>query len=156
MATNNRYAEQFARVKRYYERFKEIGEGKSHCLNSAYYEDDVYSFFINCHHLKDWIINDPAVAVSEQDVENWVNANPPLLICADICNGAKHLSRMPNRIVSGKERSIDSKAYSIAIMEGSVQPAKITVKFFIDKSDAFKVATECIQKWEEFINKNLV
>lgn len=156
MATNKKCAEQFARVKRYHERFREINEGKSHCLNSAYYEDDVYSFFINCHHLKDWIISDPAVTLSNQNVENWVKVNPALLICADMCNGAKHLKRTPNRIVSGKVRSIDSKAYSVAIKEGSTKPPTITIKFFIDNFDAFKVATECILKWEEFFKKNAI
>ena len=155
MATNKKCMEQFERVKRYYERFKEIDEGKSHTLNSAYYEDDVYSFFINCHHLKDWIKNDPAVTVSKKDVEDYVKANSALRICADMCNGAKHLKRTPNKIVSGKERSIDSKAYSLAIMEGSAQPPNITIKFFIDNLDAFKVATECLQKWEEFF-KNII
>jgi 23S rRNA maturation mini-RNase III len=148
--------EQFERVKRYYERFKEIDEGKQHCLNSAYYEDDVYSFFINCHHLKDWIKNDPTVAINKKDVEDYVKANSALLICADMCNGAKHLERIPNSIVSGKKRSIDSKVYSVAIMEGSAHPPNITIKFFIDNLDAFKVATECVQKWEEFIKKNII
>jgi hypothetical protein len=156
MSTSKKWVEQFERVKRYYERFKEIDEGKSLVRNAAYYEDDVYSFFINCHHLKHWIENDPSAVVSKIDVENWVNTNPALQICADMCNGAKHLKRIPNRIVSGKERSIDSKAYSVAVMEGSARPPSTKIKFFIDSFDAFKVATECLQKWEEFISKNLV
>jgi len=156
MVSDRKCTEQFERVKRYYERFREIEEGKAHCLNALNYEDDVYSFFINCHHLKDWIKNDPTVKVSKNDVENYVKSNFVLLVCADICNGAKHLDRIPKSIVSGKERRIESKAYSVTIKEGSSQPPTIRVRFFIDKDlDAFKVATECIQKWDEYFSKNI-
>jgi hypothetical protein len=157
MATSHKYNEQFERVKRYYERFKEIDQGKPHCLPTPYYEDDVYSFFIHCHHLKDWIENDPTVSVSKQEVEDFVYANPAnnaLRICADICNGAKHLKRIPSKIVSGRERDIKNKAFTLNIIEGSSEPPTIAIKFAIDEGvDAFKIATECLEKWEEFIKK---
>ena len=148
--------EQFERVKRYYERFKEIDEGRQHCLPSAYYEDDVYSFFINCHHLKDCIIN--GNTITKETVEDFIEKNDCLKICADICNGVKHLNRKPALIRSGKERKIEFKAYNVTISEGAgAPPPAIRIKFFIEENlDTFKVATECVQKWEEFINKNIV
>lgn len=153
MAISKKWVEQFDRVKRYYERFKQINEGEGTSRNSAYYEDDVYSFFINCYHLKDWIENDPAVAIKKQEVENYINTNPALQICADMCNGAKHLSRVPSQIRSGKPRSIDYKAYSLSLGAG---PAQLRIKFFVDDQDAFKIATECMQKWEDFIKNHSI
>ena len=62
MATK-KYIEQFLRVKRYLERFARLNAGVDHTQASPNYDDDVYSFFQNCHHLKDWIKkNDPNCA----------------------------------------------------------------------------------------------
>lgn len=61
-----KYEEQFERVKRWYERFRRINEGTSHEKNTEYYHDEVYAFFVNCFHVKDWILND---------------ANAPQLFC---------------------------------------------------------------------------
>ena len=51
-----KYSEQFARMRRYLERFGEIRAGRVHDRDSEHYLDDVYSFFLNCYHLKDWLI----------------------------------------------------------------------------------------------------
>ena len=52
---------------------------------------------MNCHHLKDWIKNDSAAASVANNVENYINNNPDLSLCADICNGVKHLRRISSR-----------------------------------------------------------
>ena len=72
MAGSSKYLEQFNRVKRWYERFAAINEGREHSAPSDYYyEDDVYAFFINCHHLEDWIIKDPDVGPASDKVDGF-------------------------------------------------------------------------------------
>lgn len=51
--------------------------------------DALLRFFQDAHHLKDWIRNNPSVSTS--DVEEFIKAAGPLQICADLCNGTKHL-----------------------------------------------------------------
>ena len=57
------------------------------------YEDDVWNFFQNCWHLKDWIKNDVAIdSAHRESVECDVNKVDELVICADLCNRSKHLT----------------------------------------------------------------
>jgi hypothetical protein len=152
VSTTYRYKEQLERVKRYYERLKAIDEGKPQCApSSADYEDDFYSFFVNCYQLKDWIKNDVSITL-KKDVEQYINENSSLQICADICNGVKHLTITKFPLRSGKERKIESKVYSLTISEGSRQPPSIRIKFLIEKDlDEFDVAKDCVEKWNDYI-----
>ena len=50
-----RYREQLARTRRYYERFKKLNDGKAQEPSSEANMDDIYAFFQNCYHLKDWL-----------------------------------------------------------------------------------------------------
>jgi hypothetical protein len=152
-AAQRKYLEQLERIRRYYQRFKEVNEGTSHTRNSFYYEDDVYAFFINSHHMRDWILNDPGLTVNKDSfrtiINNFINKSDELKISGDLCNGAKHLKC--DNLWSGKERTVGPKAYSVTITEGSPQPPIIKIKFFVDGRDAFEIATICLKKWEEFI-----
>lgn len=144
------YQEQFERLNRWYKRFKEINNGRIHDKSSEFYKDDVYAFFMNCYHLKDWIINDPATEADDKLVENYINKNRELLICADICNGLKHFRLK-------KERSKESP--KLGGMKAKVhlgtEPTTIAVEYEINTSsgpiDAFDLATKCMKAWEDFI-----
>lgn len=86
---------QIRRVVRYYKRFEELNSGVLHDRPTDEREDDVYAFFLNCYHLKDWIKKDTALAPLghvEHFVHGKTGVSPcrTLQICGDICNGAKH------------------------------------------------------------------
>ena len=61
--------------------------------NTELYDDDIYHFFQDAWHLKDWIKNDPEVpsAVSAQ-VEREVNDVRAFRVAADFANGTKHMT----------------------------------------------------------------
>lgn len=155
MTQNPRHIEQFRRVKRWYERFKKIDQGIPHNRSSESYQDEVYTFFQNCHHLKDWIKNDDAVSThTKEKVEDFIGQEDCLKLCADICNGTKHLKL--NRERSRKSPEFGSRRYVLAL--GGKEPV-IQVKWSITTKtgiiDAFQLASECLQKWEEFLKENL-
>ena len=79
------YMEQLNRVRRMLER---INRNQNRSADD--YGDDVWSFFQNCWHLKDWIKNDPHIPI-HGSIEDLVKTSPPLMICADLANGTKHL-----------------------------------------------------------------
>src|SRR5262249_2630752 len=55
-------------------------------------EDDYYSFFVWCFHLRDWLQNDPAIPkIVGEAAKDFVNTNEALKLCADLANGIKHL-----------------------------------------------------------------
>lgn len=50
-----KFEEQYERVKRWYQRVEAITFGMAHNKNTDFLQDEVFAFFINCYHLKDWI-----------------------------------------------------------------------------------------------------
>src|SRR5258706_7328155 len=90
------YLEQYYRLRRWYKRLEKIRNklSKVHMgnvvrLNVDDLEDEFIAFFIYCYHLKDWIQRDSSSRLRGR-VENYINANEYLRICADICNRSKH------------------------------------------------------------------
>jgi len=154
MTVLRKYQEQFERMKRWYERFRQIDQGRLHNLPLVYYQDEVYAFFQNCYHLKDWIQNDDTVTLPKQEVEKFIDQNDCMRVCADICNGTKHLKL--TRLRSGKQPEFEGRKISLNL--GKPEPI-IGVKFSIITEtgtiDAFELASDCIQRWEEFIKDNI-
>lgn len=151
MRKPTKYNEQLDRVKRWFERFKEIEEGRSHDRQSDNYQDDVYAFFMNCYHLKDWIKNDTAASSVAGKVEDYVSNSRDLSLCADICNGLKHLVLNSER--SGEDPEFDSRKFEVGV---GTHPPTIAVHYTINTKsgpiDAFSLATKCLDDWENFIS----
>lgn len=145
-----KWQQQYNRVKRWYERLKLVNESKKHDLPTDYYLDEVYAFFINCYHLKDWIKNDENSKVSSEEIEDFVKNSEPLKICGDICNGSKHLSI--NRPRNNSNTRIGSRHFALTL--GGSSPT-IYIKYDIVSGnktyDAFTLAIECLNEWKQFL-----
>jgi len=153
-----KYTEQLGRVKRYFARFKQINDGMVHDQSSDHYSDDVYAFFQNCYHLKDWIKNDAACS-AWSDVENYINSNPDLRICADLCNGQKHLVLTRPRSPENPSFAGENITLKIADGFGVKESIDISMKFKIATTsgdmDAFQLAERCVAAWEQYIRANV-
>jgi hypothetical protein len=145
------YRNQFERLLRSYKKLEEIDKTwNPNDLN--HYLDDIYCFFMNCYHLKDWLINDTKFPASQDDIENFVNSNIELQICADICNSHKHFKLKRSRSNKNpKVHRVDS------IFKISGKGLQMGTKFIIETStgilDTFDLATKCKNLWEDFISK---
>ena len=130
--------------------------------------DRVLTFFIFCHHIKDWIINDDLVDPQvKEKVEPFIEANSCLKFFANnIANGIKHLKlkrkrspalliriRSQRRIVSAKL----SEVKKINPLEDPPVLIKDSASFETDQGriEAFDLATECVDKWRKFIEDNI-
>jgi len=145
------YLNQYARVKRWYNRLEQINNGKQHIHPSDYYQDEVLAFFMNCYHLKDWLKNDSSFNKDNEAIEAFVRNSNNLSICGDLANGAKHL--LITRPKLDSETSIGSRAFSLNI--GGDELPKISIRYQViseeNACDAFELATKCLQEWEGFI-----
>ena len=150
MATQS-YIEQLERTKRYFTRFKKINDGKLHDQSSQNYDDDVYAFFQNCYHLKDWIKNDPA-CVGWSNVEDCISRNTDLSICADLCNALKHLALTRPR--STENPNFAGGHITLNIADGLDISIKYKVSTSSGDMDAFQLAERCVAAWENHINAN--
>ncbi|TAK12016.1 MAG: hypothetical protein EPO32_10130 [Anaerolineae bacterium] len=153
MITTMKWQEQYQRMYRWFERLKETKNGRLHDRDSRYYEDEILAFFMNCYHLKDWIKNDNIVDKQIRDkVDDHINKDKNLQICADLCNSIKHLNlNRPPR--SGQIPEFGTKKIRISL--GS-EPTRIGFDWFIELNgsviDAFELAEACIQSWNDFLS----
>src|ERR1700734_285868 len=114
--------------------------------------DDMYFFFQNCWHLKDWIANDDdlpqstryAIAQAAEKIES-------LKFCADLANGSKHLKLKSARkgawigrlsITNDKGEAVSSVElrYAVYSDQGWSTPANVT-----------GFARQCIQDWKDLL-----
>jgi hypothetical protein len=149
----NRWTEQWNRVNRWLERFRETSTGRPHDRDSDYYQDEAYSFFQNCYHLKDWLKNDPAVTGQVNDVEAFISQSPNLSLCADICNGSKHLLLTRHR--ASADTRMGTRDFRVDLVAGSDDPPTISAKYVIESTsktfDSFTVGEACVKEWAAYL-----
>jgi hypothetical protein len=153
MPENSTYIQQWDRVNRWHQRLRPIAEGIDQPPSIEHYRDDTFAFFLNCYHLKDWIKNDQSVPHLKDRVEPYINESWALSLCADLCNGLKHLSLTNTR--SGQHPAFGSKVWRIP--PGSTAP-HAGIGFWItgtsEPCEAFYLAGECMMAWETFFLMN--
>ncbi len=152
--------DQFARTRRWYRRFASISAGVSFPADGASssedLHDEVYAFFQSCYHLKDWLKNDPASAAQGSGIEAFINANTDLCICADLCNGTKHLLLTTLR-GGGAHFGVKSVLLelhdSLSPSGSGDDPPRLSIRYEVitptGALDAFALATRCLSAWED-------
>jgi hypothetical protein len=118
--------------------------------------DDVYSFFIHCYHIKDWLKNDSDYNKhSNKEIETYINQTQALAICADICNGLKHLKLESSR--SGSAPRISNKDVFLDFIKLDddnallLQKISVTIEHDGKQINAFDISTQAIQAWTKFL-----
>jgi hypothetical protein len=107
------------------------------------YQDDVWAFFQNCWHLKDWVKHDPFVPPEMKDrIKSAVRTSMVLAVCHDMANGTKHL------VLHGPQAGA---AHSHVTLTTSGVHRGPAIDCIIETStglrSAREVALECVQEW---------
>ena len=153
----DRYAEQYERMHRSYDRFREIKTRLADKV-SADHEDDVYAFFMHCYHLKDWVKNDTSVKTRMPnigaDVEQFITESEALSLCAALCRSFKRLEL--NRSQSSAPRVFGRTRYHYQLNIGS--RSSMRLEWLVERNnkspmDALELATECIAEWDKFLKR---
>jgi hypothetical protein len=155
---SERYVEQRQRVRRYLARFGQARSGSRHATESEHDQDDMYAFFLNCHHFKDWIKNDPACSAWTPGAEQLVTQSGDLSLCADLCNSLKHLRL-------DRPRSTQNPAFAQVPVHVIVCTAFTESESVHHQStaiistasglvDGFDLAARCVKVWESYIQAN--
>ncbi len=120
------------------------------------YEDYLYAFFQNCWHVKDWILNDTVAprglkeSVRKLDKQG---AIAPLMLCAGVANGSKHLSQSRD----AKRRAKTVGEIEVDIDTQGNSQTTYTYKVVDDRGnshEAIEVARQALQEWETTIRNN--
>lgn len=146
------HRDQYERMLRWYRRFEALNKGRDHVSPSDNYIDDVYGFFLNAYHLKDWIKNDLTIPADVRNsVEAYINTNRELKLAADISNALKHLTLDSSR--SKENPRFRAKQYGLQL-GGNVPTINLKYEIEVESGllDAFTLATGCIQAWNHFFS----
>ena len=118
--------------------------------SSVEYDDDLHHFVQDCWHLKDWILNDPGLAVGKA-IEGEVKQYKSLLIIADLAIASKHLTRTKTNRVGANVSSTNVAAHL-----GQKRPAEIEYVISLDDGTTTSVDTvvrQAIQDWDALFLK---
>lgn len=155
------YLEQFARVHRFLKRIENQDR------DSNEYDDDLWSFFQNCWHLKDWIKYDDSVSSNiqnsiEKDALNYLS----LRICSDLCNRSKHLKLIrkiqEDAKITSRSTTVNVPTLSMNNENNAKLKCTSTCEHIITLQDgskhvALEVASQAVADWENLLKKrNLI
>jgi hypothetical protein len=145
--TTDGWGMQWSRVERGFAKLSKVYN------DTELYDDDVYHFFQDVWHLKDWIKNDPSISKTVRNsIENEVKNVRSFRIAADIANGTKHMeltsSRPENALLT--ERNV-----TIRLGDPSATATHDLVFTLADgsKVSAKNVATDVMLEWELLLKK---
>lgn len=156
------YKEQYQRVLRYLEKVKHQDRG------TLEYSDDIWAFFQNCWHLKDWIRNDPVLSYNIRNrIEKETKKFDSLMICADLTNRSKHSKLTQNVRKDAKITRIDFVYHAapfIVCLKGEPDNLKpqetgdAKHPFYIEtndgrKIDGLSVAIQAVDDWKKILQK---
>ena len=127
-----------SQAKRQFERVGRAFQGvlNNRNRNLVEYEDDIWSFILNCWHFKDWIKNDVegVAKATRGKIEVEVNSYPALMIIGDLANRSKHLQ------VSSSVSDAGEVLVQVTEKNGEEIPIK-------------KLATDAMKNWMAIIKK---
>ena len=156
---------QTERVSRWHKRLIDLYSGNVSEEHPELAIDEMVVFFIFCHQLKDWIIRE--TYIPSREVEDYINDNPCLSICADIANSVKHLGIDDDEDVENAGQRARRKRHSprsggdvrmrmgyLPTPDGCLLP-RLFITSNDTEYDAKTIADECVLKWDEFLTSHL-
>lgn len=144
---------QWKRVEIGLERVKAIYAGRD-SGGSAEAVYDLYSFFVNCSHLADWLTKPQPPALNwSKVVKPHIKASPPLRTCRDLANRTKHFGLTDSPWIS-QDTAPTSQSVEIVIGGNGVGSVKHlwTIEAPLHASyDALELAELCVGDWAHLL-----
>lgn len=149
---------QFLRVKRYLKKVRLIATKQFPEGVDDHVEDEVYAFFLNCHHLKDWVSKDSSLGIGQEKVTKFIESETCLTICADLANAHKHRGLAANKRSRKKPlpKEMPDFIYPICVhINQRIKPVTLgleaKIKSDYGEYDYLDLAEECVKAWEIFL-----
>jgi hypothetical protein len=142
---------QFERVLRWNER---VQGNSPHLRDRAFATedlDDIFAFFMNCYHLRDWLNN--SKVVGQIKLDEFFRNNLEMQVCQDICNGLKHYDLSRPKVDS--EFKIGRQfEYTSGLLNKPYGGVGLFVIAGRDKYNLYELAEKCTHLWTEFLEMN--
>lgn len=119
----------------------------------VHYEDGVWSFFIHCWHVRDWLKYDTTVdAAARNRALQAAEASLWLQVCADLANGRKHFELQRPRVGAG------ASSVRASMTLGASGPTDWTLEAYVQVDEtgrepvaAAEVAWEALRAWKQIL-----
>ncbi len=141
------WQEQWERVQIGLRRVEEIYKGRPETAGSPEAVYDLYAFFMNALHLRDWLANDPHVPADWGKVTAAMRGSDPLRICEDFAIATKHLK------VDRPQIDANTRTLRQDVAVGGGQWASHAWRIAADnvQYDALDLAGDILRAWEVFL-----
>lgn len=116
--------------------------------------DDLYVFFQNCWHLKDWIANDDNLPQGTRDaIVRTAEAMERLKFCADLANGSKHLKlKRFERVGAWLGRmTITSAETGEVLSSPELRYAIVSNSGWANPLNATAFSRKCVEDWKNLL-----
>jgi hypothetical protein len=137
------WQKQWQRVELGLRRVEALYEGREGDSADALY--DLYSFFLNCHELRDWLAADKVSGMSRKKATKVIKRSAYLRVCADLANRTTHAELTRHWIDS----NTSPVPHDAAVFVGTGKTAHRWEVAAGDATyDALDLATNCVAEWE--------
>lgn len=152
----------FYRTERWLGRLEAICDGRFTQLGTFDVLLDYFlAFFLNCHHIKDWLATGPewhedlCPNLKRKAIEQFINESEALSICADLCNGFKHFEFKADSLRSGVAPASHS-LHTVFDLTGNepLTTRRYTFRTKRGETDVYALAKECVDAWRTFIRES--
>jgi hypothetical protein len=109
---------------------------------------DVFTFFVTCHHLVDWVVSDATLPRSTQrKARALVSKSNELKMCADLANRSKHCALTRTRT---GDSSTGPSGNDATVMMGRGAKHAFRISSGGTMWDALDLARACVRTWRTF------
>lgn len=144
------YQEQLDRIKRLKEDIDKFSIATDDNFEKAI--DAFTSFFIQCYHLRDWLVQSRYM---KRDVDNFISQDIWLSLCRDLANTQKHREinqyEAKNHFVYHKINGMTTSIISYHDPFKKQERYGLDVQEFGTLIDVVDLAEKCIKQWEKFL-----
>ncbi len=148
------YEEQFNRIKRLKKNIEQFSIATDNNFEEAI--DTFTSFFIQCYHLRDWIIKS---GFDKNFIDDFISQNIWLSLCRDLANKQKHQSidkYIPNNDFVDFRVGVSTPISRYYDYFDKKSRFGIDVWGFGTPIDVVEVADRCIGEWKKLIKKLII
>jgi len=144
------YLEQLERIKRLMKKLALYAEITD--TNYAEAVDEFTSYFIQCYHLRDWLIRS---GFSQSSVDDLIKSSKHLSLCRDLANKQKHhtIDRyVPKNSFVDLGRNTPITRFADHFDHGKIKLG-IDIWEYGQPIEALSVAHHCLEEWSSFLEK---
>lgn len=144
------YQEQLDRIKRLEEDLKRFSIASDDNFENAI--DAFTSFFIQCYHLRDWLVES---RYTRRDIDIFISQSPYLSLCRDIANKQKHKNidkyEPQNHIIEHNDSGTSRIIFRYYDPFRKENRFGIDIQEFGTLIDVIDLAEKCIAGWDKFL-----